>query len=362
MVMYFLLLLISSISTYGYDPLELKTYVKTIPQNINCYIGADVGGTYSRFGIFQAEENIPTLLFSLHTQTKTITDFTKVVSDVIAYAQDNYGITIHHACIAAPGVTTKNKDFSSVHGLFDIKSKKIIKKSNLTAVYVVNDLFVVGHGLNFMGEDKIVQLYGSAPKPYATRAFVGVGTGLGSSTMTWNEKTEVYTANSSEAGLLEFSPNNHDEYDIANHIKQMWDGKNPICWANLVSGSGIRRIYSILKLTNKYHDSLRLDTHDPAVIFANPEDALCKATINLFGKLFARFVRNYVFATLPYGGLYITGGVAAKNVPFFSGSFVSEYENCGRIQEILKDIPIYLIADSTISLYGAVKNLLLEMG
>ena len=38
----------------------------------------------------------------------------EALNNIIKYAQENYGITINHACIAAPGVMTKNKDFSSV--------------------------------------------------------------------------------------------------------------------------------------------------------------------------------------------------------------------------------------------------------
>jgi len=346
------------------QPLEVKTYNKVIPEDIECCIGADICGRNSDFGVFEVHDNIPTLLFSLHTKTESIKDFPKVICDVMAYAQNKYNINIKLACIGAPGIATENR--VCVYGLFDIDSKEIMKQSGLIKALVVNDLVVMGHGLEAVDKNKIIQVYGDSSRgessqEHGIRAIIGAKAGLGSCTQIWNELIEQYITHPGEGGIVEFAPNNQLEFDMAEHIKQTWNSQ-VVYWDAFVSGCGIKRIYNILKLSNKYNDSLILDVApEPAVIFAHPDDELCKATTNLFFTFYARFTRNHVFPILPYGGLYMTGSIAAKNVELFSTLFVPEYDNCVPcLQNILKRIPVYVVTDNNLSLYGAAQCLLRE--
>ena len=341
---------------------EIKTHTEPIPENIECYLAADIGGTNSRVGIFDVQEDKPHLLLTMNTETKNIRDFTETMNDVIEYVYNTYGIVINHACIAAPGVATKTKDYACVHGLFDIHSKDLLEKTSLKTAIIVNDLFVVGHGIDVIDQKNIIQLYGDIPKrknKNELRAIISAGTGVGSSTITWHHEKKKYITHAGEAGLLEFAPTNQLEYKLANHIKNFYN-RDTVYWANLASGSGIVRIYSMLKLMNEHRDTLNLDEHNPKIIFQHPEDELCNATTNLFLQLFGRFARNYTFTVLPYDGLYITGGVPANNPQLFSDKFASAYE-VPQFYSVLKQIPVYLIVDPHIGIYGAVQYLRSEL-
>jgi len=113
------------INIYSYEPFITRHYVTNISCNKEYYIGADLGGTNMDFGIFSVQENRPVLLFSLHTKTKTITDFTQVIKDVLKYAYDNHNLSIYKACIAVPGTPKKHWDlytFRPGQYFFDIFS------------------------------------------------------------------------------------------------------------------------------------------------------------------------------------------------------------------------------------------------
>jgi len=363
MINFLLLLTLLTSSTYAYQHnAEIKTYSDPIPKNIECLLSVDIDGTQSSIGIFEIKENKANLLLSLHKKTTNISDFTEEINIVLEYMCKNHNIVINHACIAAPGVATNNKDFSSVHGLFDISTKDLLEKTSLKTAIIVNDLFVVGHGLDAINQDKIIHLYGDIPEEKNKndiRGIISAGAGIGSSTISWDNKQEQYITHAGEAGLLEFAATTQLEYTLAHHIKHFYS-RNTTCWANLASGSGITRIYSMFKLMGNHHDSLNLDTHDPIIILDHPEDELCKATTDLFFKLFGRFTRNYVWAVLPYGGLYITGGIPASHPELFTEQFVSNYQD-PRFYKELKQIPIYLVTDPNVGLYGAIQYLLLEM-
>ena len=361
MIVLMFLFLSMFLQIYAFTP-EITQYVEEMPRNIQCLLGADIGGTTSKVGIFKVEKGKATLLISFRIETKTIGDFPQAMNELLTYLETEYGITIKHACIAAPGIATKNKDYSGVHGLFDIYTSELLEQTSLETAIIVNDLFVVGHGLDSINPENLTLLYGKKIEDidhHNMRAVVSAGTGIGSSTITWDTKKHRYITHPGEAGMLEFSPTNQLEYTFANHIRNFY-GRDATYWANLASGSGVTRIYSMLKLMDNHEDTLYIDDHDPMVILQNPQDELCKATSDLFIKLFGRFTRNYVWSIMPYGGLYIVGGVPTAYPELFNEEFAGHYEDPRFFRE-LREIPIYMVTDPNVGLYGAVNYLLLEL-
>ena len=58
---------------------------------------------------------------------------------------------------------------------------------------------------------------------------------------------------------------------------------------------------------------------------------------------------------LALNGIYIAGGIAAKNLAVFKDQvFMDEFLACNRQIDLLKNIPIKIILDYNVSLYGAV--------
>jgi glucokinase len=57
---------------------------------------------------------------------------------------------------------------------------------------------------------------------------------------------------------------------------------------------------------------------------------------------------------LPYGGLYIAGGVAAKNLPLMQrGDFIEAFGEKGRVSAAIADIPIHIVLNPQVGLIGA---------
>jgi len=84
------------------------------------------------------------------------------------------------------------------------------------------------------------------------------------------------------------------------------------------------------------------------------QDEACRETYRLFTKFYARCAKNFALDILAEGGLYIYGGIAVKNKEIFtSKDFVNEFEKSHRRVEIIKKIPINLIINYDLGLYGA---------
>jgi glucokinase len=79
--------------------------------------------------------------------------------------------------------------------------------------------------------------------------------------------------------------------------------------------------------------------------------------MDMFVKLFARVAADYTATFLPSGGIFLAGGIPAKNEARFleGGRFMAMYERsyAKHIRAILAKTPVMIVEDYSISLYGA---------
>ena len=82
-------------------------------------------------------------------------------------------------------------------------------------------------------------------------------------------------------------------------------------------------------------------------------DETCRKTFEIFRDAYAKFAANCALDALPYGGIYIAGGIAPKNKDIFSAGFVKKFEKGHEHSDVLNKIPIYLIVNCNVGLLGA---------
>ena len=88
-----------------------------------------------------------------------------------------------------------------------------------------------------------------------------------------------------------------------------------------------------------------------------PSIARFGSVMELFVKMYARYASTAALFFLPLGGLYLAGGIAAKNERWFVDDhrFMKTFE-CNyneRVRPLLAATPVHLITDYDVSLYGA---------
>lgn len=344
--------------------LKEREYGIPIPRNSMAILGADIGGTNSNFGVFDQRNGKPHLLFSLHTKSQAITDFTSVVRQVLAYCTKKYGISINHALFASAGVVSSGRNFSKPTNLdFTIDAHAIKEVTDLRCVYVVNDFEVIGYGIQLIAPKELVCINKGKPRLHANQAIVGAGTGLGKCTMFWNKCVNRYVPVPSEGGHADAALQHPLEFKLAEFIQRTEQFNCNISWEDLLSGNGIQRIYSF------FHENADSDGHQknervphPDQIFkSRTNDQHSTDTFALYTILYARCAKNFALDALALGGIYIAGGIAVHNVPLFKqAAFMKEFINCGKQSHLLKEIPIHIITDYNVSLYGAAYYLQLE--
>ncbi len=126
-----------------------------------------------------------------------------------------------------------------------------------------------------------------------------------------------------------------------------------------MSGRGIEGIYTFIKSMEQFKPSKITKEIDaasekaPLISQYKKSDETCAETFRLFTKFYARCAKNYVLDTMATGGLYIAGGIASKNKEIFtSKEFLVEFRDAYRRSNILNNVPIHLIVNYDVSLYG----------
>jgi glucokinase len=83
-------------------------------------------------------------------------------------------------------------------------------------------------------------------------------------------------------------------------------------------------------------------------------DRLCQQTLQLFVEVYGAEAGNLALKLLPYGGLYISGGIAPKILPMMeNGDFMLNFSQKGRMRNILEDIPVHIVLNQQVGLIGA---------
>ena len=236
-------------------------------------------------------------------------------------------------------------------------------------VHLLNDFTAGSHGVLLLDPADQQQLLplphpGGAlptPNPKGTALIVGAGTGLGVGYVT--RSTGYPHAFPSEGGHIALPIMDDRTIELWRYLKASLPG--PPDAETAVSGPGIAAIFGFLLHTGRAPRSPLTDSllalpgpMLPPAIAANADlDQACGLAMDLFVDLYARVCADLCAVFLPTGGLYLAGGIAAKNASrFLNGDrFMQAFErNCREhINLVTRSTPVFIVRDYGISLYGA---------
>ena len=242
---------------------------------------------------------------------------------------------------------------------------------------VINDFLAVGYRIPTLDVEDPQQITrlpttdGEFPLPAGrTKAVVGAGTGLGVGFLT--AENGKYLAHPSEGGHSSFAAFDEETFELKEYITKKFGtapGAEPF-----ISGQGISNIYHCMKAGKKFAVDGVLkeidrtkDEDKPALISKNARDnQACRNIMKLFVKMYGSFAGNLAVVFLPFGGVYLAGGIATKNEWLFleDNLFMKNFEQNYNpiIRPLLKKIPVYIVRDYSISLYGAANAAVTLMG
>lgn len=330
--------------------------------NSRYILTGDIGGTNSNFGLFAMNDTRkPLLCASFHLKSKTVTDYHTVLRALLTHIKHSWGITIEKSCWGVAGFITHDRSRVQPTNLkIALDAQAIREGTSVDTLILINDFEAVGLGIDYIAPSDIITVNTGIPQPYAQKGCIGAGTGLGKTALLWNKRVQQYLPLASEGGHADCSAQTEEEYGLFTFMHAEKNRVCPISWEEVLSGDGISVIYRFLGTRKNYRvtavsEEIRITGFKPDLIsrYAH-EDPRCFDTFVLYTTFYARCAKNFALDMLTLNGMYIAGGIAAKNIALFkSDYFRDEFYKCGKLHELLRNIPLFVIADYTISLYGA---------
>lgn len=303
-------------------------------------LAADIGGTNSRFAIFElGDKKNLVMKGKIWLKTKEANSFEQLLSQLkdsdFKKLIDKIDITV----IAVAGPVKDNLYSSPPYISWDVDLTKAIDKELLKNAYLINDFLAQGYAtISPVGKKAIVVISGTA-SPLSPIGVIGAGTALGKAILV--PVSKGYEAIPSEGGHSYFPFINKREFEFLQFCRQETN-LNQITENIVVSGRGMKLIHFFLTNEDLSPEEItkRLDKY--------PE------TLKWMARFYGRICRDFALNIMCLGGLYIAGGVAARNPEIVMNSaFSEEFLNSETMSHILKQIPVYLITDQDSGLWGA---------
>ncbi len=318
----------------------------------------DIGGTHANFGIVSCKDGRYYLHESYQLPSQDIADFTQAVVDLVEKIAREKHLTFSVMVIGvAAHICGREHAVKPTHLNFHIRTADLISATAMTEVILINDFIEVACGYPWV--DKTLALNDVPVKKGAQQAFIGAGTGLGLAYNVWSKNAQTYIPCASEGGHAEFVVYDHFDKELVAFMQEKYLNSEPITWEQVLCGRGIGMIYAFLATEKKYaatpiaHE-IENHTFQPDLISQYATfDEQCKKVFDIYVSYYARFAKEVALLTAPCAGLYIAGGIAAKNKDlFFARDFMRIFTRHTYHHQFLKKIPIFLIQDYQVSLYG----------
>ncbi|MBT3408364.1 hypothetical protein HN415_06805 [Candidatus Woesearchaeota archaeon] len=323
------------------------------------------------------------ILFKLSHNTNKIKKFSNIVNEAIKYAKQEHKIDVTIGCIGAAGPISRKRGYIKLtNSDLEINKKKILKETTLKKVYLINNFEAIGYGIDLLDlnldlvklphiEDDLT----SCMTKNNTISVIGSNVGLGMVIAKYNKKLRLHEPVPSEGGHMQISPSNELEFNLIKYLIKKVIQKKDVQpdFERIISNKGIELIFDYLLTLKKYKKTLIVRKiikmyHQDKIIEISKnynKSNVCKKTIDIYMNFYARICSNLALISECYSGLYITELVPLKNIMNVEVkkkilmNFMKKFEKHDGKIEILKKIPVYIVTNKDVALFGCgnvVKN------
>lgn len=341
-------------------------------------LAGDTGGTKTILRLVKTDDSAPIsaklkleTLYEITYRSAEFTDLVPMVETFLAAAEQatKRAYPPEKACFAIAGPVVNNT--SKVTNLgWTLDGARLSRQLNIPRVSLINDFVAVGHGVLGLESQDLHTLQAGQTQFDAPIAVIGAGTGLGEGFVIQSgNEHRVYPT---EGGHTCFAPRNELEFQLFTYVLERYN-LTRVSVERVVSGMGIVAIYQFLRDSNSGNETPEIGaairqweheigkadkTIDPGAVIGKAalegNDRLSEQTLRLFVELYGAEAGDLALKLLPYGGLYIAGGIAPKILPFMTeGTFMQAFASKGRMQPILDRVPVHIVLNSRVGLIGA---------
>jgi len=319
---------------------------------MNCILAADIGGTKT---LFQLSTEQGDVVLEKEYVSQQFASFDLILAAFLD--QDKIKTSqISSACFAVAGPVS-NRDANVTNLPWTLNADDLANQFKLQHVHLCNDFEAVAHGISCLTDEDIYTLQEGDEDLHAPRAIIGAGTGLGQALLLPDGDNWKVVA--TEGGHTDFAPTDRQQTLLLEHLIERF---GHVSYERVVSGVGLVTIYEFLRAYQQSDEdeSLRLamingDAGAAISQFAlEGRSPLALEALDLFIQIYGAQAGNLALTVSPRAGVYLAGGIAAKNLERFKlGGFIKAFLDKGRMKPLLEKVPVRIVLQPKIGLLGA---------
>ncbi len=318
-------------------------------------LAGDIGGTKTLLVLYECSGSNLFELKSKRYESKEYSNLELIVNDFLSSQQ----IVPQAAAFGIPG-PVENGKVKSTNLPWLVDEKILSKHTGIPKLKIVNDLAATAFDIPYLKQDEIILIkYGGKEKRSERFVVVAPGTGLGQAFLVCEGNKKIVLA--SEGGHADFAPTSEIEKELYVYLSKKF---NRVSYERIISGSGLPNVFDFLVesgFDNPVEETLeRFKTEDKAAVISDQalksKDKVCEKALDIFVEVLAAHCGNLVLTLLATGGVYLAGGIPHKILPKLQSKiFAESFNNKGRLSEIVKATPVFVLNHNNAALNGAAK-------
>lgn len=321
-------------------------------------LAGEIGATRTRLAAFETEGNKLERVAEKVYMSQAHEGLREIIADLIS----TQGIPVHTACFGVAGPVRGGR--SKISNLpWVIDARELASQLRLTTVGLLNDLEAYAYGIDALESKDFLTLRQGAEDAEGNRAVISARTGLGVAGLYWDGFRHHPFA--CEGGHADFAPRNQVEIELLSYLQQKY---GRVSCERILSGPGIKSIYDFLRDTRKAEEpdwlkeEMSKTTDAPALISRTVDKAeISDATISLFVSIYGAATGNCALQFMSTGGIFVGGSIAAKNIEKMKDpAFIQAFLDKGRMEDLLKDVPVKIVLNDDAGLMGAARYTLVQ--
>ncbi len=248
------------------------------------------------------------------------------------------------ACVAAAG-PVRDGVATMTNLAWTIDGAALRRATGAAKVAILNDLQAQGHALGHIAGDKLAGVVAGTEQPGAAKLVVGAGTGFNAAPV--HETPWGRIVAPSECGHINMPVRTEADLRLARFVETAHGFPGV---EDVLSGRGLERLYAFVR-AEAGSPGERPAAEIMAALAAGEADA--EATGRLYVRLLGAEIGNLALTHLPFGGIYLIGGVARAMQPWLAAfDFAGAFRDKGRFAGFMANFAVSVIEDDYAALTG----------
>lgn len=259
-----------------------------------------------------------------------------------------FDVSCDGACIALAGPVMDGAGrLTNLDWSYD--SAQLAACTGASSTALLNDLQAQGHAVPFLSPENLAQIIpGPGGEEHNAKLVIGVGTGFNAVPVFHTDFGRFVPP--CESGHASFPVLSDKDMSLARYVTAHHGFPGV---EDVLSGRGIERVYAWAS-----GEDVQKSSTEIVGLIAAEEDEAARQTAEAFCSALGRVAGDLALTHLPFGGIYLIGGMATAMRPYLSRyGFDESFRAKGRFSDFMLRFAIWGVEDDNAALLGCARHI-----